>query len=142
MLVVTCLLHPPRSPKQLICELAALQVRNTIIASRNQHGTNYLPTRCCPPRKQVTVFTALLAMDLNRQNAGKMDWCCCFTSKAYLEASARLSSRHNLVSVSLKSSLLVDEQRNTQRQVFKRLVHSKRRFCSPPYKPGVSGANR
>ncbi|CAN0400933.1 unnamed protein product, partial [Hapterophycus canaliculatus] len=27
--------------------------------------------------QQVTMFPALLAMDLNRQKAGRMDWCCC-----------------------------------------------------------------
>lgn len=26
---------------------------------------------------QMTAFSALLAMDANRQKAGRMDWCCC-----------------------------------------------------------------
>lgn len=34
---------------------------------------------------QVTVFVALLTMDANRQKAGRMDWCCCCTSKKFLE---------------------------------------------------------
>ncbi|CAM9952295.1 unnamed protein product, partial [Ascophyllum nodosum] len=34
---------------------------------------------------QVTAFVALLTMDANRQNAGRFDWCCCFTSKKFLE---------------------------------------------------------
>ena len=45
-----------------------------------------------PTSPQVTVFTAFLAMDLNRQDAGRMDWCCCCTSSAHLEASAQLSA--------------------------------------------------
>lgn len=34
---------------------------------------------------QMTVFVALVAMDAERQKAGKMDWCCCFTNKSFLE---------------------------------------------------------
>ncbi|CAN0463557.1 unnamed protein product, partial [Hapterophycus canaliculatus] len=33
---------------------------------------------------QMTTFVALLTMDANRQKAGKMDWCCCFTNNKYL----------------------------------------------------------
>ena len=33
----------------------------------------------------MTAFVALVTMDANRQKAGKIDWCCCFTSKKYLE---------------------------------------------------------
>ena len=28
----------------------------------------------------MTAFVALLTMDANRQKAGRLDWCCCFTS--------------------------------------------------------------
>lgn len=31
-------------------------------------------------RAQVTAFVACLAMDANRQEAGRMDWLCCFKS--------------------------------------------------------------
>ncbi|CAN0008284.1 unnamed protein product [Ectocarpus sp. 12 AP-2014] len=34
-------------------------------------------------------FVALLTMDANRQKAGKIDWCCCFTSKKYLQEQER-----------------------------------------------------
>lgn len=34
---------------------------------------------------QMTAFVALVTMDLNRQAAGKMDWCCCCTNKTFLE---------------------------------------------------------
>ncbi|CAM9415157.1 unnamed protein product, partial [Ectocarpus sp. 8 AP-2014] len=34
---------------------------------------------------QMTAFVALLTMDANRQKAGKIDSCCCFTSKKYLQ---------------------------------------------------------
>lgn len=34
---------------------------------------------------QMTAFVALLTMDANRQKAGKMDWACCCTNKAFLE---------------------------------------------------------
>eukprot|EP00752_Nemacystus_decipiens_P004731 g4312.t1 len=33
----------------------------------------------------MTAFVALLTMDANRQKAGRMEWCCCFTSKRYLQ---------------------------------------------------------
>ncbi|CAM9459401.1 unnamed protein product [Scytosiphon promiscuus] len=33
--------------------------------------------------QHMTAFVALLTMDANRQKAGKMDWCCCCTNKAY-----------------------------------------------------------
>ncbi|CAN0345795.1 unnamed protein product, partial [Ectocarpus sp. 8 AP-2014] len=38
---------------------------------------------------QMTAFVALLTMDANRQKAGKIDWCCCFTSKKYLQEQER-----------------------------------------------------
>ncbi|CAM9170392.1 unnamed protein product, partial [Ectocarpus sp. 8 AP-2014] len=34
-------------------------------------------------------FVAFLTMDANRQKAGKIDWCCCFTSKKYLQEQER-----------------------------------------------------
>ena len=37
--------------------------------------------------RQVTAFPALLVMDANRQIAGRLDWCCCFTSAKYLKVS-------------------------------------------------------
>ena len=37
----------------------------------------------------MTAFVALLTMDANRQKAGKIDWCCCFTSKKYLQDQER-----------------------------------------------------
>eukprot|EP00752_Nemacystus_decipiens_P008590 g7670.t1 len=33
---------------------------------------------------QMTAFVAVLTMDANRQKAGRVDCCCCFTSKKYL----------------------------------------------------------
>ncbi|CAM9553956.1 unnamed protein product, partial [Laminaria digitata] len=33
----------------------------------------------------MTAFVALLTMDANRQKAGRIDWCCCFKSKKFLE---------------------------------------------------------
>ncbi|CAM9899558.1 unnamed protein product, partial [Ectocarpus sp. 12 AP-2014] len=38
---------------------------------------------------QMTAFVALLTMDANRQKVGKMDSCCCFTSKKYLQEQER-----------------------------------------------------
>eukprot|EP00752_Nemacystus_decipiens_P014689 g13085.t1 len=53
---------------------------------------------------QVTVFTAFLAMDLNRQGAGKMDWCCCCTSKSYREEQAKRGVTLSAPSLSSTSS--------------------------------------
>ncbi|CAM9869255.1 unnamed protein product, partial [Ectocarpus sp. 12 AP-2014] len=43
----------------------------------------------------VTAFVALLTMDANRQKAGKIDWCCCFTSPKHLEKQ-RLSKKQSI----------------------------------------------
>ncbi|CAM9311933.1 unnamed protein product, partial [Ectocarpus sp. 12 AP-2014] len=37
----------------------------------------------------MTAFVAFLTMDANRQKAAKIDWCCCFTSKKYLQEQER-----------------------------------------------------
>ncbi len=33
----------------------------------------------------MTAFVAMVTMDANRQEAGRIDWCCCFTCKSHLE---------------------------------------------------------
>ena len=33
---------------------------------------------------QMTAFVAVLTIDAKRQKAGRLDCCCCFTSKKYL----------------------------------------------------------
>lgn len=43
------------------------------------------------PPAQMTAFVAVVTMDANRQKAGKIDCCCCFTSKTYLAERVRLS---------------------------------------------------
>lgn len=63
------------------------QLASTLIPDDTPHP---VPPHTTSP--QVTVFTAFLAMDLNRQDAGRVDWCCCCTSSTYLEASAQLSA--------------------------------------------------
>lgn len=47
---------------------------------------------------QVTAFPALLVMDTNRQIAGRLDWCCCFTSAEYLKVGdkAALTKRRKI----------------------------------------------
>lgn len=35
--------------------------------------------------EQMTAFVAFLTLDAKRQEAGRMDWCCCFKSKKFLE---------------------------------------------------------
>lgn len=41
-----------------------------------------------PAHPQITVFSAFLTMDANRQKAGRMDYCCCFTNRKHLEVCA------------------------------------------------------
>ena len=54
-----------------------------------EHHADLLRVGChtlvLPPTNQMTAFVAMVTMDANRQKAGKIDWCCCFTSKKYLE---------------------------------------------------------
>ncbi|CAM9710197.1 unnamed protein product, partial [Ectocarpus sp. 4 AP-2014] len=44
----------------------------------------------------MTAFVALLTMDANRQKAGKIDWCCCFTSPKHLEKQQRLQKESSI----------------------------------------------
>ncbi|CAM9414497.1 unnamed protein product, partial [Hapterophycus canaliculatus] len=44
----------------------------------------------CVCHQQMTAFVALLTMDVNRQKAGKIDWCCCFTSSKGIAEQVRV----------------------------------------------------
>lgn len=44
---------------------------------------------CYSPTNQMTAFVAVLTMDANRQRAGRIDCCCCFTSEKYLAGRVR-----------------------------------------------------
>lgn len=63
--------------------------------------------RCCPFWfwLQVTVFSAFLAMDANRQKAGMMDFCCCSTNHKHLEV------KKGSVYVAIRTSRLVPLRR-------------------------------
>ena len=52
---------------------------NTIV------GAIAFPVKLIVCGKQVTGFVALLTMDANRQKEGRVDWCCCFKSRKFLE---------------------------------------------------------
>ena len=55
----------------------------------------------------MTAFVACLTMDANRQKAGRIDWCCCFTSQKYLEEVGLVVGVNYLLAVVVVAGVVV-----------------------------------
>ncbi|CBJ26537.1 conserved unknown protein [Ectocarpus siliculosus] len=92
---------------------------------------------------QMTAFVALLTMDANRQKAGKIDSCCCFTSKKYLREQERQHQEGVPRGVTLPASIgeRVDMSRRAlDRKAEVHQISSIGRFMKEKYSPFVLSA--
>ncbi|CAM9260832.1 unnamed protein product [Ectocarpus sp. 13 AM-2016] len=94
-------------------------------------------------RTIMTAFVALLTMDANRQKAGKIDSCCCFTSKKYLREQERQHQEGVPRGVTLPASIgeRVDmSQRALDRKAEVHQISTIGRFMKEKYSPFVLSA--
>ncbi|CAM9391119.1 unnamed protein product [Ectocarpus sp. 12 AP-2014] len=94
-------------------------------------------------RTIMTAFVALLTMDANRQKAGKIDSCCCFTSKKYLREQERQHQEGVPRGVTLPVSIgeRVDmSQRALDRKAEVHQISTIGRFMKEKYSPFVLSA--
>ncbi|CAM9359742.1 unnamed protein product, partial [Ectocarpus fasciculatus] len=85
-------------------------------------------------------FVALLTMDANRQKAGKIDWCCCFTSTKYLQERERHHQEGVQRGVALPDSNGESANNNQGTHDLKAEVHqlsSIGRFMKEKYSPSI-----
>lgn len=78
---------PSRVPTMFLAEQNHMPCTQCIVSSNVEPNA-----RICTQlfsSAQMTAFVALLSLDACRQKAGRVDWCCCFTNKAYLKAEVR-----------------------------------------------------
>ncbi|CAM9198844.1 unnamed protein product, partial [Ectocarpus sp. 12 AP-2014] len=91
----------------------------------------------------MTAFVALLTMDANRQKAGKIDWCCCFTSKKYLQEQERQHQdgiRRGVVLPDSDGESIMTSQRAPGRKAEVRQITPMGRLMKDKYSPSLLSA--